>query len=136
LNAERKVFGAPTIELFEMKKVFWSDWRNSMTLFYLRTLRFSHLTTSFFESSDFQIAERFDWLRAPVRHRCDKIWRHRFQPRVDSNIREEKLLQLVLWKMVHFALFLVKFSINFRPSYCTVFFHHSVCLYCTKISKL
>jgi hypothetical protein len=26
-------------------------------------------------------------------------------------------LQLVLWKMVHFALFLVKISINFSPSY-------------------
>jgi hypothetical protein len=44
-------------------------------------------------------------------------------------------LQLVLWKMVHFALFLVKISINFSPSYSTVFFHHSVHLYCTKISK-
>jgi hypothetical protein len=45
-------------------------------------------------------------------------------------------LQLVLWKMVHFALFLVKISINFSPSYSTViFFHHSVRLYCTKISK-
>jgi hypothetical protein len=42
-------------------------------------------------------------------------------------------LQLVLWKMVHFALFLVKISINFSPSYSTVFFHHSVRLYCTKI---
>jgi hypothetical protein len=53
-----------------------------------------------------------------------------------SHIREEKLLQLVLWKMVHFALFLVKISINFSPSYSTVFFsHHSVRLYCTKISK-
>jgi hypothetical protein len=31
-------------------------------------------------------------------------------------------LQLVLWKMVHFALFLVKISINFSPSYSTVFF--------------
>jgi hypothetical protein len=50
-------------------------------------------------------------------------------------IREENLLQLVLWKMVHFALFLVKISINFSPSYSTVFFHHSVHLYCTKISK-
>jgi hypothetical protein len=44
-------------------------------------------------------------------------------------------LQLVLWKMVHFALFLVKISINFSPSYSSVFFHHSVRLYCTKISK-
>jgi hypothetical protein len=52
-------------------------------------------------------------------------------------IREEKLLQLLLWKMVHFALFLEKISINFSPSYSTVFFfHHSVCLYSTKISKL
>jgi hypothetical protein len=39
-----------------------------------------------------------------------------------QHIREEKLLQLLLWKMVHFALFLVKISINFRPSYSTVFF--------------
>jgi hypothetical protein len=31
-------------------------------------------------------------------------------------------LQLVLWKMVHFALFLVKISINFSPSYSSVFF--------------
>jgi hypothetical protein len=38
------------------------------------------------------------------------------------NIREEKLLQLVLWKMVHSALFLVIISINFSPSYSTVFF--------------
>ena len=38
------------------------------------------------------------------------------------HIREENLLQLVLWKMVHFALFLVKISINFSPSYSTVFF--------------
>jgi hypothetical protein len=37
-------------------------------------------------------------------------------------IREEKLLQLLLWKMVHFALFFVKISINFSPSYSTVFF--------------
>jgi hypothetical protein len=50
-------------------------------------------------------------------------------------IREENLLQMVLWKMVHFALFLVKISINFSPSYSTVFFHHSVHLYFTKISK-
>jgi hypothetical protein len=50
-------------------------------------------------------------------------------------IREENLLQIVLWKMVHFALFLVKISINFSPSYSTVFFHHSVRLYFTKISK-
>jgi hypothetical protein len=31
-------------------------------------------------------------------------------------------LQLLLWKIVHFALFLVKISINFSPSYSTVFF--------------
>jgi hypothetical protein len=31
-------------------------------------------------------------------------------------------MQLLLWKMVHFALFLVKISINFSPSYSTVFF--------------
>jgi hypothetical protein len=41
---------------------------------------------------------------------------------VDDAIREENLLQMVLWKMVHFALFLVKISINFSPSYSTVFF--------------
>jgi hypothetical protein len=29
---------------------------------------------------------------------------------------------MVLWKMVHFALFLVKISINFNPGYSTVFF--------------
>ena len=39
-----------------------------------------------------------------------------------NNIREENLLQMVLWKMVHFALFLVKISINFSPGYSTVFF--------------
>jgi hypothetical protein len=50
-------------------------------------------------------------------------------------IREENLLQMVLWKMVHFALFLVKISINFSPGYSTVFFHHSVRLCFTKISK-
>jgi hypothetical protein len=38
---------------------------------------------------------------------------------------------------VHFALCLVKISINFSPSYSTVFSpHHSVRLYCTKNSKL
>jgi hypothetical protein len=42
--------------------------------------------------------------------------------RWQEDIREENLLQMVLWKMVHFALFLVKFSINFSPSYSTVFF--------------
>jgi hypothetical protein len=50
-----------------------------------------------------------------------------------SFIREENLLQMVLWKTVHFALFLVKISINFSPGYSTVFFHHSVRLYFTKI---
>jgi hypothetical protein len=51
-------------------------------------------------------------------------------------IREENLLQMVLWKTVHFALFLVKISINFSLGYSTVFFfHHSVRLYFTKISK-
>jgi hypothetical protein len=44
-------------------------------------------------------------------------------------------LQMVLWKMVHFALFLVKISINFSPSYSTVFSHHSERLYFTKIAK-
>jgi hypothetical protein len=53
-----------------------------------------------------------------------------------SCIREENLLQMVLWKTVHFALFLVKISINFSPGYSTVFFfHHSVHLYFTIISK-
>jgi hypothetical protein len=41
---------------------------------------------------------------------------------VKKCIREENLLQMVLWKMVHFALFLVKISINFSPGYSTVFF--------------
>jgi hypothetical protein len=52
-------------------------------------------------------------------------------------------LQLVLWKMVHFALFLVKISINFSPSYSTVFFPITVYVstvqkfqnFSTKISK-
>jgi hypothetical protein len=48
-------------------------------------------------------------------------------------IREEKLLQLVLWKMVHFALFLVKISINLSPSYSTVFFFITV--YVSTIQK-
>jgi hypothetical protein len=51
-------------------------------------------------------------------------------------IREENLLQMMLWKTVHFALFLVKISINFSPGYSTVFFfYHSVHLYFTIISK-
>jgi hypothetical protein len=41
-------------------------------------------------------------------------------------IREENLLQMVLWKTVHFALFLVKISINFSPGYSTVFFFITV----------
>jgi hypothetical protein len=41
-------------------------------------------------------------------------------------IREENLLQMVLWKTVHFALFLVKIPINFSPSYSTVFFFITV----------
>ena len=41
---------------------------------------------------------------------------------VRAIIREENLLQMVLWKTVHFALFLVKISINFSPGYSTVFF--------------
>jgi hypothetical protein len=54
-----------------------------------------------------------------------------------ADIREEKLLQSFLWKMVHFALFLVKISINFRPGYSTLFFFPiTVRLYFTKISKL
>jgi hypothetical protein len=50
-----------------------------------------------------------------------------------TSIREEKLLQLVLWKMVHFALFLVKISINFSPSYSTVFF--SITVYVSTVQK-
>jgi hypothetical protein len=42
-------------------------------------------------------------------------------------------LQLVLWKMVHFALFLVKISINFSPSYSTVFF--SITVYVSTVQK-
>jgi hypothetical protein len=45
-----------------------------------------------------------------------------FNPAAMTNIMEENLLQMVLWKMVHFALFLVKISINFSPGYSTVFF--------------
>jgi hypothetical protein len=39
-----------------------------------------------------------------------------------TRIREENLLQMVLWKTVHFALFLVKISINFSPGYSKFFF--------------
>jgi hypothetical protein len=53
---------------------------------------------------------------------------------IKEHIREENLLQMVLWKTVHFALFLVKISINFSPGY-SCFFHHSVRLYFTIISK-
>jgi hypothetical protein len=42
--------------------------------------------------------------------------------KVPMFIREENLLQMVLWKTLHFALFLVKISINFSPGYSTVFF--------------
>jgi hypothetical protein len=45
---------------------------------------------------------------------------------VHGRIREENLLQMALWKMVHFALFLVKISINFSPGYSTVFFFITV----------
>jgi hypothetical protein len=41
--------------------------------------------------------------------------------KIHKGIREEKLLQLLLWKMVHFALFLVKISMNFSTGYSTVF---------------
>jgi hypothetical protein len=44
-----------------------------------------------------------------------------------STIREEKLLQSFLWKMVHFAQFLVKISINFRPGYSILLFFPSQC---------
>jgi hypothetical protein len=74
--------------------------------------------------------ERGTWWRGRSRARADL-------DKVGCCIREEKLLQLLLWKMVHFALFLVKISINFSPSYSTVFFsHHSGHLYSTKNSKL
>jgi hypothetical protein len=43
-----------------------------------------------------------------------------------GGIREAKLLQLLLWKMMHFALFLMKISINFRPGYSTLFFSITV----------
>ena len=52
---------------------------------------------------------------------------------LSSRIREEKLLQLVVWKMVHFALFLVKISISFSPSYSTVFF--SITVYVSTVQK-
>jgi hypothetical protein len=53
-------------------------------------------------------------------HQVDSMLIACYSPHVC--IREEKLLQLLLWKMVHFALFLVKISINFRPGYSTKFF--------------
>jgi hypothetical protein len=48
--------------------------------------------------------------------KCKLLWRR------SLDIREENLLQMVLWKTVHFALFLVKISINFSTGYSTVFF--------------
>jgi hypothetical protein len=53
--------------------------------------------------------------RRIVGHQGPLLWH-------DKDIREENLLQMVLWKMVHFALFLVKIFINFSPGYSTVFF--------------
>jgi hypothetical protein len=53
---------------------------------------------------------------------CHRLYRNLKLP----TIREENLLQMVLWKMVHFALFLVKISINFSPGYSTVFFFITV----------
>jgi hypothetical protein len=48
-----------------------------------------------------------------------------------------EIITIIPLEMVHFALFLVKISINFRPGYITLFFpHHSGRLYFTKISKL
>jgi hypothetical protein len=44
-------------------------------------------------------------------------WRTSPKEHEHTHIREEKLLQLVLWKMVHFALFLVKISINFSTMF-------------------
>jgi hypothetical protein len=41
---------------------------------------------------------------------------------LSSCIREEKLLQLVVWKMVHFALFLVQISIILAPVTVQYFF--------------
>jgi hypothetical protein len=48
-------------------------------------------------------------------------------------IREENLLQMVLRITVHFALFLVKISINFSPGYSTVFF--SITVYVSTLQK-
>jgi hypothetical protein len=42
-------------------------------------------------------------------------------------------LQLMLWKVVHFALFLVKISINFSLNYSTVFF--SITVYVSTVQK-
>jgi hypothetical protein len=53
---------------------------------------------------------------------CATIWsKQAIHGRGFELIREEKLLQLFLWKIVHFALFFVQISINFSPSYSTVF---------------
>jgi hypothetical protein len=58
---------------------------------------------------------------------------HQPNPADEICIREENLLQMVLWKMVHFALFLVKISINFSPGYSTVFF--SITVYISTLQK-
>jgi hypothetical protein len=52
----------------------------------------------------------------------DDILTLQYHPEPSKHIREENLLQMVLWKTVHFALFLVKISINFSHDCSTVFF--------------
>jgi hypothetical protein len=52
-------------------------------------------------------------------------------------IREENLLQVLLWKMVHFAPFIVKNSQKLTPGFCTIIFLlYSGLLLSTKFSKL
>jgi hypothetical protein len=60
---------------------------------------------------------RLSWSPRKGAKTDQNIW-----PLLRLHIREEKSLQLV-----HFALFLVKISINFSPSYSTVFFFSSHC---------
>jgi hypothetical protein len=66
---------------------------------------------------------RLSWSPGKGAKTDQNIW-----PLLRLHIREEKSLQLV-----HFALFLVKISINFSPSYSTVFF--SSTLYVSTVQK-
>jgi hypothetical protein len=69
-----------------------------------------------------------------MKYSCDKQWYLINTFTVGDCIREEKLLQSFLWKMVHFALFLVKISINFRPGYSTLFLF-SITVYVSTLQK-